>query len=50
MKSKHHTQKPKTNHAPCEKKGCDNYFNINYKQNNGKCKPCNKRRNNEDDK
>jgi hypothetical protein len=36
------TRKPKDNHAPCETKGCREYFNILYKDTNGKCKRCNR--------
>ena len=41
-KGNHMTKKPRDIHAPCETKGCREYFNILYKDTNGKCKRCNR--------
>lgn len=44
MKIKHGTGKPKENHEECNNKECNNYYNINYSDSNGYCKPCNIRK------
>ena len=40
-------KKPSTNHAPCEAKRCNNFYNITYRDADGYCKPCKTRRKNE---
>ena len=40
------TKKPTVNHIPCKTKGCNNYFNVKYKDANGYCRLCNKKRKN----
>lgn len=44
MRLHHGIGKPKEHHFKCNTKGCPNYFNINYKDSNGYCKPCNTKR------
>ena len=41
---KHYTKRPKDIHVPCETKGCNNYFNMYYKNANGYCKICNEKK------
>lgn len=36
------TKKPHENHAPCLTRGCENFFNITYKNTDGLCKSCRK--------
>ena len=40
-------KKPNYNHAPCETKGCVNYYNTIYRNADGYCKPCQIRRKDE---
>jgi len=47
MRGKHHKGKPSSHHAICETEKCKEYFNINYKNCNGKCNHCNKKEKNE---
>ena len=35
------TRKPKDFHVKCSTLNCTNYYNAQYKEQNGKCKPCN---------
>ena len=40
-------KRPAYSHAPCETKGCINYYNTTYKDADGYCKSCKKRRKDE---
>ena len=40
MKNKHYTGKPSVNHVPCSVIGCKNFYNIQEKKLQTKCKPC----------
>ena len=39
--NKSHSKIPSEQHTICRTKFCNNYYNINYKNTNGRCKHCN---------
>ena len=40
MRNKHYKRKPSINHVPCSVVGCNNYYNINEKELQIKCRLC----------
>ena len=40
MLKKHHTKKPNLNHQPCINKGCNNFYNVLYRNTKEMCNPC----------
>ena len=40
-------KKPESYHVACETKTCTNYYNATYRDADGYCKPCQKRKKNE---
>mgnify|MGYP003627742290 CR=1 FL=1 len=40
MKNKNYKNKPSINHVPCSVVGCGNYYNINEKELQIKCRLC----------
>lgn len=47
MRLSNGTGKPKEQHLECESKACTNYYNAIYRDADGYCKPCQKRRKDE---
>tara|TARA_R100000808_G_C2119483_1_gene131130 strand:+ start:97 stop:246 length:150 start_codon:yes stop_codon:yes gene_type:complete len=41
MRNKSHKLKPSEFHVKCETDKCPNYYNAQYSNANGYCKPCN---------
>ena len=43
VKLNHGTRKPRKVHFPCETSGCNNYYNVTYRDTNNKCNICRKK-------
>jgi len=44
MRAKHHKLRPSKFHIKCETEKCPNFYNAQYAEINGLCKPCSRRK------